>query len=178
MNDKTNPVNAQLTNGLNLQNRGKNVVFPANILEQARKGGKDGLLQAALEQVARGEAAPVIHSDTFGYINTDSENAEQPQMPLLAGVTVGETAAELQPQTSGKNIEAAVVLSSHDAIEALRDVVSHYVSWRDALTILRDSARAAMNSADESYYQHELNVLERVHNALHNVPLPAWKPNA
>lgn len=48
----------------------------------------------------------------------------------------------------------------------LEDLISHRDAWRTALQYCRDQAVDERDHANASYYEHELKVFDRVHDAL------------
>lgn len=188
-------VNATPSHGFNVS--GPDVLFVASnpnknvgsgeswIEERLRRSGGSSKAQAVVEghfdstdaaKAGRGLVAPVVHYDTFGMTEAEDPNdlltglaPNQQGSANLGSATVGIT------ETGLEGFKVSVTLQDRDAIEALRDVVSHHTSWRAALVKCYDAAKAENNDADASYYQHEINALDRVNAGLRNVPLPNWK---
>jgi len=66
-----------------------------------------------------------------------------------------------------------VGLDQYSRSDAIADIISHENDWRRALAIARDEAQT---QDDHDYWQHQLNVLDKIIGAL-EIPVPATPEN-
>jgi hypothetical protein len=82
--------------------------------------------------------------------------------------TLGDVHERLQRESI-----VGVGLDQYSRADAIADIISHENDWRRALAIARDEAQT---QDDHDYWQHQLNVLDKIIGAL-EVPVPATPEN-